>query len=133
MTMIAGLACCYGVVCNDDQHVIAAGAFTKLVNRGFAPKMLFGHQGEEIGRWIRISEVEAGLFVVGQLVDRHAIEEVGSGRCKGLSLGDLVGVRKPIEGGLSLCVEALDLPEISLVHKPGNPGALIIDYCMGAC
>ena len=130
--MIAGLASCYGVVCNDDQHIIAAGAFTKLVNRGFAPKMLFGHQGEEIGRWLRISEVEAGLFVVGQLVDRHAIEEVESGRCRGLSLGDLVGVRRPIERGLSLCVEVLDLPEISIVHQPGNPGALMEAICTGA-
>lgn len=130
--MIAGLASCYGVVCND-QHVIAAGAFRKLLQRGFAPKMLFGHEGKEIGRWIRISEVEAGLFVVGEVVDSQAIEEVETGRCKGLSLGDLVGVRKPIEGGLSLCVEVLGLPEISLVHEPACPAALIESFTVGSC
>ncbi|RWF62560.1 MAG: hypothetical protein EOS47_23055, partial [Mesorhizobium sp.] len=81
--MIAGLASCYGVVCNEDQHIIASGAFTNLLKRGFSPKMLFGHEGPEIGRWIRISEVDAGLFVVGEVDDRQAIEEVDSGRCQG--------------------------------------------------
>ncbi|RWF66631.1 HK97 family phage prohead protease [Mesorhizobium sp.] len=129
--MIAGYATRFGVAANG-QHVIAAGAFTGLLKRGFSPKMLFGHEGDPVGKWVNLTEDEHGLFVVGRVDDRQAIEEVDSGRCQGFSLGRFVGIRKPIEGGISLCVEVLALPEISIVHEPGNPGALIEAFCMGA-
>ncbi|WP_189375236.1 MULTISPECIES: HK97 family phage prohead protease [unclassified Mesorhizobium] len=130
--LVAGYACRYGV-CTNDNFVVAAGAFTRLIERGFSPRMLFAHDGEDVGKWIKITQDEHGLFVVGEVVDSQVMVEVDAGRCRGLSLGRFVGVRKPIEGGVSLCVAISALPEISIVHRPGNLGALIEAICAGAC
>lgn len=133
--MIAGFAATYGSLVNG-QYMIAAGAFDGLLHRGFKIKMMLDHEGEQIGEWVKMSSTDRGLFVVGCLTSSPrammAMAKVESGECRGLSLGPKIGLRKEMEGGISLCAEVLAVPEISIVDLPGDPMALISHFCVGS-
>ncbi|MER9687138.1 HK97 family phage prohead protease [Mesorhizobium sp. M0139] len=129
-TMIAGYASTFGVAVNG-QYVIAPGAFDRLLERGFSPRMLLEHEGEPVGEWLKIIADQTGLFVVGRVDAAAAIERIEAGDI-GLSLGRKVGLRKMIEGGISLCPQVLDVGEISIVSEPGDPLALITEFAIGA-
>ncbi|PAP92149.1 hypothetical protein CIT31_29785 [Mesorhizobium wenxiniae] len=99
--------------------MIAAGAFTNLLQRGFSPKMLGGHEGEPVGEWLKITADQTGLFVIGRVDAPAAIARIEAG-CLGLSLGRKVGLREVIDGGNSLCAEILAVPEI--LNGTAEPG-----------
>ncbi|ESY15186.1 peptidase U35 [Mesorhizobium sp. LNJC394B00] len=111
--------------------MIAAGAFDSLLQRGISPKMLMEHDGEPVGQWLKITADETGLFVVGRVEAAMAIEKIEAGVI-GLSLGRKIGLRKEIEGGISLCPQVYHVGEISIVHEPGDPTARITEFCIGS-
>ncbi|BCG72685.1 hypothetical protein MesoLj113a_38430 [Mesorhizobium sp. 113-1-2] len=133
--MVAGHAIAWGVACNDEI-VVGAGAFRHLLQRGFHPKMLLMHEGEEIGEWVKFEEDERGLLCVGELSDspraRMAREMFEAGKLTGLSMGRKKAIAKPIAPGASFIAIMLDVNEISLVDEPGCPLALITEFCQGS-
>ncbi|WP_167458631.1 HK97 family phage prohead protease [Mesorhizobium kowhaii] len=135
--MIAGYAIAWGVICNDE-FVVGAGAFHQLIQRGFQPQMLLEHEGEEIGRWLKIREDDRGLLCVGEVFSdspraQLARDLMVSGKLPGLSLGRKETMARPIASGISFVRQVLRIDEISLVEEPRCPAALIDSICeMGA-
>ncbi|TIX15211.1 MAG: hypothetical protein E5V41_16565 [Mesorhizobium sp.] len=139
--MIAGHAIAWNVSAHDgEDDVIGAGSFAHLIASGkFAPKMLFEHDGEEIGRWIEFQEDDFGLLAIGRLDlssigGRRAAEMIQAGEITGLSRGaNMVCLARPIAGAKSrFCKRVFHLGEISLARHPANPLAKLLSYCAGA-
>ncbi|TGQ35340.1 HK97 family phage prohead protease [Mesorhizobium sp. M4B.F.Ca.ET.214.01.1.1] len=134
--LIAGHATAWGVVMHDV--IVSRGAFSKLLAAGnFQPKMLLGHEGEEIGRWLEFREDDVGLLAIGRLdLDakrgRLAFEMTEDGRATGLSLGaPIVGLARPITPEVRHCREVFSLPEISVCEVPANPAARLLHFTAG--
>ncbi|MER8644673.1 HK97 family phage prohead protease [Mesorhizobium sp. M1252] len=132
--LIAGHAIAWGVACNDEI-VVGQGAFENLIRRGFQPKMLLQHEGEEIGKWIKFEEDDRGLLCVGELSDspraKLARDLMETGKLTGLSMGRKKGIARPIASGVSFIAVMLDVNEISMVDEPGCPAALLDSFCIG--
>ncbi|RWF41842.1 MAG: HK97 family phage prohead protease [Mesorhizobium sp.] len=138
--LFAGYATAWNIATHDGEgDVIGPGSFAHLIASGkFAPRMLFGHEGEEIGRWLQFSEDEIGLLAVGRLDlgsvgGRRAFEMIEAGEITGLSRGaNMVCLARPIPGTRSrYCKRVFHLGEISLVRHPANPRALLLNYTAG--
>ncbi|TIW33772.1 MAG: hypothetical protein E5V62_19065 [Mesorhizobium sp.] len=138
--MIAGYATAWNIAAHDgEDDVIGAGSFLHLIASGtFAPKMLFEHDGEEIGRWLQFNEDAIGLLAVGRLDlcsigGRRAFEMIEAGEITGLSRGaNMVCLARRIPGTKSrFCKRVFHLGEISLARHPANPLAKLLSYCAG--
>ncbi|TGR05408.1 HK97 family phage prohead protease [Mesorhizobium sp. M4B.F.Ca.ET.190.01.1.1] len=131
--MIAGYATDFTALTNG-RTLIQAGAFTNLLHRRFTVRMLVEHEGEQVGEWVKMMQDDRGLFVVGRLDGsaraRETMAGIESGRYRGLSLGRHIGLRALRDDGINVCADVQYIGEISLVHEPGNPGALIEAFCM---
>ncbi|OBQ96023.1 HK97 family phage prohead protease [Mesorhizobium sp. AA23] len=138
--LIAGHAIAWNIAAHDgEDDVIGAGSFADLIAAGaFAPKMLFEHEGEVIGRWLHFSEDDIGLLAVGRLdlgsvCGRRAFEMVEAGEITGLSRGaNMVCLARPIPGTKSrFCKRVFHLGEISLARHPANPLAKLLHFTAG--
>lgn len=133
--MIAGYATDFSELAND-RNLILAGAFAKLISNGWQPAMLLEHEGPPIGEWLKLFEIERGLFVVGETDNSErahlAMAGIESGEFQGLSLSRFIGARALRDDCVNVCSEVFHCREISIVREPGNPGALIEAICVGS-
>jgi uncharacterized protein len=126
---IAGYASLFGVV-DLAGDMVAPGAFGESL-RNWPPAripMLYQHDpARRIGRWDRIEEDQAGLWVEGELDGSipgaaAAASLIRAQSLRGLSIGFRTRVAIPRPNGGRLLQE-IALREVSLVAFPMLPGA----------
>ena len=120
-------------VTDTQKDVIEHGAFRATLMeyrlQRTLPRMFYEHKSEEeVGTWQHLDEDTHGLWVEGQL-NLHtpsglaALKAMEEERLLGLSIG-FMAMRTSYQKGLRH-IHHLKLFEISLVHLPANPLAVI--------
>lgn len=125
---VAGYGSVFDVV-DLGGDIVAQGAFTKSLQSGRKPKMLWQHNADEpIGVWEEMSEDGNGLRVKGRILTsttkgKDVYELVKGGAIDGLSIGYTVS-KSMDRNGRRVIMQA-DLWEVSLVTFPMNEAARV--------
>nr|DAJ51214.1 MAG TPA: prohead serine protease [Caudoviricetes sp.] len=120
---------------NDRGFSFSRGAFSDVVASGTMPKMFFNHdtQSVPVGKWLSMTEDDAGLFCEGVLSQRvSSAADLHGALLDGLVDGLSVSVwwneedeATDPETGAMQVTKVLAVPEISLVTYPADPGARV--------
>ena len=117
---------------NSDSvgDIISRGAFTKSLNSGRLPKMLWQHRMDKpIGVYTEIREDEKGLYVKGKLANtalgNDAAELARLGAIDSMSIGFSIEDAEYDRNTQTRIIKELNLFEISLVTFPANDQAKI--------
>lgn len=126
----SGLASAFNGV-DSYGDTIAPGAYKKTIKKRQRPIALrWNHYGPVIGKWTRIEETDAGLYVEGELTPGHSVADdvyasLKHGAVSGLSIG-FRPVTLTDHGDGTRTLKEIELIEISIVESPADTGAQIV-------
>jgi HK97 family phage prohead protease len=127
----SGYASKFGGV-DSYGDTILPGAYKKTLRKRERPVLLrWNHYGPVIGKWTKLEEDDAGLYVEGELTLGHSVADdayalLKHGAVTGLSIGyRIVQVTDRLDGTRDL--KELQLIEISVVETPADLAAQIGD------
>jgi HK97 family phage prohead protease len=121
-----GYASLFGVK-DLGGDVVRAGAFTKSLQSGMKPKMLWQHDpSQPIGVWDDVREDAKGLYVEGRILSdvkqgAEALSLIRAGAIDGMSIGYRTKEATRENGARSL--NEVELHEVSIVTFPMLPSA----------
>lgn len=129
----AGYASIFGGV-DSYGDTIVKGAYDYTLRKNGKPKMFYGHEAWKmpIGKWLKLSEDDTGLYVEGELTlgmstanDVHAALKHGT--LDGMSIGYALSKDdyEQLDGGGRLIKRVTRLAEVSVVNFPADSGAKV--------
>lgn len=121
---ITGYASCFGGPADAVGDVVSPGAFRDSL-AATKPAMLREHKGQPVGTWTSAEEDNIGLRVVGTVTDDATLTDLRSGRLDGLSIG-FVATRSRKDAAGRRVLDAVSLPEISIVRRPASSRARVL-------